>query len=138
MTKEEIYTLMVENPVFFLATTEGTQPHVRGMLLYKADEEGIIFHTGAHKDLYKQISNNAKVELCFNGRGTQVRIAGTLEEVKDKVLEEEIYAHPTRQFLRDWKEQGIECDLVIYKLKHGQAVTWSMAQNFAAKEPIQL
>ena len=138
MSKEEIYTLMNENPVFFLATTEGDQPHVRGMLLYKADEEGIIFHTAATKDLYKQVSANAKVELCFNGKGTQVRVSGILEEVKDKKLEEEIYEHPSRQFLRNWKEKGIDAGLVIYKLKHGKAVTWTMAQNFSAKEPIQL
>lgn len=31
MTKEEIFALMNENPVFHLATMDGDRPHVRGM-----------------------------------------------------------------------------------------------------------
>ena len=47
MTKEELYTMMNQNPAFHLSTVEGNQPHVRGMLLFRADENGIIFHTAS-------------------------------------------------------------------------------------------
>lgn len=65
MNKEEIFKLMNENPVFYLATTEDDQPKVRGMSLYRADENGIVFHTSSAKDIYSQIMKNPKVEMCF-------------------------------------------------------------------------
>ncbi len=138
MTPEEIFSLLNQNPVFHLATVEGDQPRVRGMLLFRADKEGIIFHTASTKDLYKQISANNKVELCFNANGTQIRVTGELEEVKDENLKQEIYEHPSRKFLQAWKDNGISDLLTIFRLKGGKAVTWTMAENFAPKKIIQL
>ncbi len=43
MQKEKIFEIMNQNPVLFLATTEGDEPRVRGMMLYKADESGIVW-----------------------------------------------------------------------------------------------
>lgn len=74
MTKKELFDAMNQNPVFHLATVEGKQPHVRGMLLYRADENGIIFHTSSAKEVYQQMISNAKVELCFQAEGTQIRV----------------------------------------------------------------
>jgi len=45
------------------------------MLLYKADENGIIFHTGTMNDVFKQLNENKKAELCFNSNGVLIRIA---------------------------------------------------------------
>ena len=138
MVKEEIFQLMNENPVFHLATMEDDQPRVRGMLLFKADEEGIIFHTASTKDVFKQIMKNPKVELCFQGNGRQVRVAGVLELVNDENLRNEIFNHPSRLFLRTWKENGIDVLLQIFRLKNGTAVEWTMETNFAEKKPIEL
>jgi len=49
LQKSQIFDLLNKNLVFFLATVEGTEPRVRGMMLYRADESGIIFHTGPQK-----------------------------------------------------------------------------------------
>ena len=140
MLKEELFKLMNENPVFHLATVEGDQPRVRGMLLFRADEEGIIFHTGSMKDLFEQIMENPKVELCFQGQGHQIRVSGTLELVEDEALKEEIVNHPSRKFLQSWKDMNIDVDQIlrIFRLKNGTAVEWTMATNFAKKEPISL
>jgi len=46
MNKTQILEFTNTNPVCRLATVEGDQPRVRGMMMYKADDEGIIFHTG--------------------------------------------------------------------------------------------
>ena len=51
MNEKEMYDLMNANPAFHLATVEGEQPRVRGMLLFRADENGIIFHTASTKDV---------------------------------------------------------------------------------------
>jgi len=143
MTKEEIFAIMNQNPAFFLATVEGDQPRVRGMLLYKADESGIVFHTGTMKDVYAQIVANPKAELCFNNKtGLQVRVRGTLTCIEDTKIKDEISEHPSRVFLKQWKESGEMSDFyrtfAVFSMKDGVAVTWSIDRNFAPKEDIQL
>lgn len=142
MTKNEIFEAITNNPVFYLATVEGTQPRVRAMLLYRADEEGILFHTAVKKDVYKQMSINNKVELCFNCNGTQIRISGELEQIDDNNLKDEIAEHPTRGFLKAWKENGafenFYKDIAVFRLKNGTASPWAMDKNFASKEIVQL
>jgi len=144
MTSQEIIELINRNPVFHLATVEGDQPRVRGMMLYKADESGIVFHSGIMKDVYRQVVNNPKVELCFNDfkNNVQVRVSGKLEIVDDNNLKDEICEHPSRQFLRGWRESGSLQDFyksfVVFRLKNGTATTWTMETNFAPKEFIQL
>lgn len=138
MTKEEMFQLMNENPVLHLATEEDGQPRVRALLLYRADENGIIFHTASCKDLYAQIQKNPKVEMCFQGKGVQLRVTGVLEHLEDEKLKEEIFAHPTRKFLQTWKEMGVDDMLEVFCLKGGTAVTWTMDTNFSEKEPVQL
>jgi len=129
---------MNENPVLHLATVDGDQPRVRGMLLFRADEEGIIFHTASTKDVFAQIQKNPKVELCFQGNGSQIRVTGVLELIEDVALREEIYNHPTRTFLQAWKENGIDDLLQVFILKNGTAVEWTMDKNFDEKKYIEL
>ncbi|MDO5577469.1 MAG: pyridoxamine 5'-phosphate oxidase family protein [Fibrobacter sp.] len=138
MEAKEMFALMNANPAFHLATVEGDQPRVRGMLLFRADENGIIFHTASSKDLYAQIMKNPKAELCFFGNGTQIRVSGVLEQLEDENLKEEIFSHPTRKFLKPWKEMGIDNLMAIFRMKNCSAVTWTMQTNFDKKEPVAL
>ena len=138
LTKNEMFKLMNENPVFHLATAEGDQPRVRGMLLFRADDSGIIFHTSSAKDVFAQMKQNPKAELCFQGGNAQIRVSGTLEQVEDSTLREEIFAHPSRAFLQAWKERGIDGYLQIFRMKNGTATVWSMETNFDEKEFVTL
>jgi uncharacterized pyridoxamine 5'-phosphate oxidase family protein len=138
MTKSEIFKLMNENPIFYLATADDDQPRVRAMLLFRADENGIIFHTASTKDVFAQITKNPKAELCFYANCVQVRASGILEQVNDQKLREEIFNHPTRKFLREWKEQGVDGVLQIFVMKNAEAVVWTMETNFSPKQPVQL
>lgn len=138
MNEKEMYALMNANPGFHLATVEGNQPRVRGMFLFRADENGIIFHTASTKDVYAQIKENPKAEMCFFGDNTQIRVTGELEQVQDDKLREEIFNHPSRQFLQAWKENGIDHLLQIFRMRNCEAVTWTMATNFDEKKPIKL
>ena len=114
------------------------------MMLYRADEDGIVFHTGTMKDIYGQIMKNPKAEMCFNDfkQGLQVRVTGVLELVRDNALKDEIAEHPTRKFVKDWRESGELKDFydtfAVFRMKNGKAVAWSFATNFAPKEKIQL
>jgi pyridoxamine 5'-phosphate oxidase len=144
MNKKEMFELMNANPAFHLATAEGDQPRCRGMFLYRADKEGIIFHSGSMKMVHRQISENPKVELCFNDfkKGAQVRVSGSLEIVEDKALKDEIYEHPSRKFVKPWRESGplkdFYNDFKVYRLKGGKAVWWTMELNFAPKTEVIL
>lgn len=140
MYPNELLALINRNPAFFLATVEDGEPRVRGMLLYRADEHGIIFHTGTMKDLYRQLLANPAVELCFNDwqENIQVRVRGKAVRVDDPRLGEEIVNSPGREFLKPWVEkQGMEM-LSVFRVEGCRAHTWNMATNFAAKEFIPL
>lgn len=140
MNKTEILQFMNSNPTFHLATVEGDKPHVRGMLLYRADENGIVFNTGKIKDLYKQLTKNPQVEMCFTNNIfenlIQVRVVGTVEPVEDLDLKKEIVEK--RDFLKPWIEQAGYDALAVFRLKAGTALVWTMATNIAPKEYIQL
>jgi len=138
VNKSEVLAFLNANPDCHLATVEGNKPHVRGIGIWRADENGIILQTSTVKDLYKQLSENPNVELCFNNYqdGIQVRVSGTLEPVDDMELKKEIIAK--RPFLKPLVErEGYEV-VVIYSLKKGNANVWTSATNFAPKTYIQL
>jgi uncharacterized pyridoxamine 5'-phosphate oxidase family protein len=144
MTKEQLFELMNSNLGFHLATVENGEPRVRGMMLYKADETGIVFHTGDFKDVYRQIIANPNVQMCFNdmAKGIQVRVRGSLEEVMDTDLKDEISNHPTRAFLKKLRENSpIEefySSIKVFRMKNGIANVWTFDMNFAPKTDIQL
>ena|SRR3990172_8050580 len=140
MDRGEIFGFLNANPVFHLATVEGNKPRVRGMLLFRADETGILFHTGKMKDLHRQLTENPHVEMCF-GNGIfedliQIRVSGTAELVEELELKKEIVRH--RDFLKPWVDQAGYEPLAVYRVKNGVATIWTMKTNLAPKESIGL
>jgi len=49
MDKNGIFALINGNQVCHLATSEDNVPHVRGMLVYRADDNGIQRHNFPHR-----------------------------------------------------------------------------------------
>ena len=144
MNAAEIYEMMTNIGYFALATEEGDQPRVRNMMLYKADSDGIVFHTGTFKEIYGQIAKNPKAELCFYdpAKGLQIRVSGALEMLDDNALKEEISSHPSRVFLQGWKNsvsrEEFYQNFIVFRLKGGKAVVWTMETNMAPKAEIAL
>ena len=140
MTIKDILDFMTANPIFHLATVDGNKPHVRAMLLYRADDNGIIFNTGKIKDLYRQLTENPNVEMSFtNGifeNLIQIRVTGTVEPLEDLNLKKEIVQK--RDFLKPWVEQVGYDSLAVYRLQKGKATVWTMATNTVPKEYIEL
>jgi len=138
MTKEEVFEFITKNPMFNLATVDGNQPHVRTMMLYKADENGIIFITGKQKAVYKQLLANPAIEMCFysQAEGRQIRVEGLVELLDDLDLKKQVVEDFS--FLKPWIDsQGYEV-LICYILKNGKATTWTMETNLEPKQYIQL
>ena len=140
MEPNELLALINRNPAFFLATLEDGEPRVRGMLLYRAGQNGIIFHTGAMKDLYRQLIAHPAVELCFNDwqENIQVRVRGRANAMDDPALKEEIVNSPGREFLKPLVGQlGMEA-FAVFRVTGCRAHTWSMAANLKTKEFVDL
>lgn len=130
MTKQEILEFLNKHPLCHLATAENGAPRVRGMMMYRADESGIIFHTGKGKDLFRQVSAEPRVEICFNDMeaGVQVRVRGRAHIVEDPKLKEEIVA--ARDFMKPWvKEHGYGI-LGVFRVAGCEAAVWTFQQNF--------
>jgi pyridoxamine 5'-phosphate oxidase len=138
MTKVEILAALNANPACYMATGEGKKPHVRGMGMVKADENGIIFQCWKIKDLHKQVVANPEVELCFNTKdGKQIRVSGRIEIVEDLAMKKEIEAK--RTFMTPIIKANGGYDVVaIYRIKNGKAMVWTMAQNFDPKTYVEL
>ena len=138
MTKKEILDFAAKNPVCFLATVDGKRPRVRAIMLYQADENGIIFCTGRQKALSIQLQANPAAEMCFYNaeEGRMVRIEGTAEMLDDLKLKKKVVGKFT--FLKPWVEsQGYEV-MVCYRLDKAKATTWTMETNFDPKQYIEL
>jgi len=140
MNKTEIFKFLNANPVCHLATIEGDKPRVRGMLMYRADEDGIVFHTGKMRDLHKQLTKNPNVEMSFNNGSDedliQIRVSGTVELVEDSELKKEIVQK--REFLKPFVEQAGYEPLAVYRISKGVASVWKMKTNLEPKEFIEL
>ncbi|MGD9611468.1 MAG: pyridoxamine 5'-phosphate oxidase family protein [Kiritimatiellia bacterium] len=128
MTREEILRFINQNPVCHLATLEDGKPRVRGMFMYRADENGLLFHTGAGKSLAKQIRAGAPAEACFNSPDVQVRVAGVAEIVDDLALKKEVVS--ARPFMQPWIAQYGYDMLVLFRIAQCEAYVWTMADNF--------
>ena len=138
MKKEEIIAFINANLACHLATAEGDQPHVRGMRAYRADENGVLFHTGRTKDLYRQIVANPLVEICFFNQqnNMQIRVKGKAVIKNDDALKKEIVA--ARPFLKPWVEKAGLDVLVVFQVVDCAACIWTFETNFVPKEYIKI
>jgi len=137
MKREEIFRFLNECPNFSLATCDGNLPHVRTLMLHKADQSGIYFMVGKFKDVYRQLSINSHVELCFHKGDDQVRITGQVENIdKDLELKKEILA--VRPFMAPWIEQFGFKYMAVFRIRCGTATFWSLESELKPKTFIQL
>lgn len=142
MTKQDAFDFMTKTVSFWIATVDNGLPRVRACMLYRADDNGIVFHTGVFKDLYHQLNADPHVELCFNDQesGMQLRVSGSMHPVNDNALKDEIVAHPSRGFLRGWCESDPDFynNFVVFRMTDGVATPWTMATNMQPKEYVNL
>jgi pyridoxamine 5'-phosphate oxidase len=127
-----------QNPTSYIATTDGDQPHVRGMLMWYADKTELYYNTGATKDLYRQMKANPKVEVCFfdtKAKGMdQMRVTGQIEFVEELKIREKLLE--ARPFL---KRMGFGADslkLIVFRVAKCTAHFWTWETNLQPKQYI--
>lgn len=140
MTQQEVFDFINENMACTLATCADNKPHARWMWMYRADKNGIIFHAGTKRDVYKQLQDNPNIELCFyNGdqqNMIQIRISGIVKPETDIKLKEEIISN--RPFLKPIVDQYGHDIIAVFRVHKMVATVWSMVKNLEPKEIINL
>jgi len=132
----EIIAFANSNPVTWLATVDGDQPHVRAMAMWFADTSGFYYHTGTQKRLSVQLKKSPRVELGFISPGDMsqmqmVRVTGKIEMVGDAALEKRLYEE--RPWLNDIKAAWPDEKIFIFRIAHGEARYWDMSRNCREK-----
>ena len=90
---ERILSLF-KNQIFYIATVDGDQPHVRPFGRLLGYQGRIYLNTGSTKNVYRQMKANPKVELCTFSKGAIIRVTAQVMESDDPnirkiMLEEE-------------------------------------------------
>lgn len=122
-----------QHPVCAVATADGNQPRVRYFLMWRADNTGFFFHTSRMKQIYRQLQENPRVELCFydnappeEGGGKMLRVTGRVEWRNEPALVNRLLEE--RPWIRSLG-QNINEFLAVFQVKDGEAWFWTMADN---------
>lgn len=139
MDLKECIKFATENPVCYLATTDGNQPRVRTFYLWYADESGFYFVPLAEKQVTRQLQQNPKAEVCFfnNGAGPKewkhMRVTGEVQFLEDEENLEKAYQN------RSWLDAlvGFSVKPIVRpcRIATGEAHFWTLADD--SKEPIR-
>jgi pyridoxamine 5'-phosphate oxidase len=124
MDKTEILSFITKHSTAYLATASGGTPHVRAMGTYRADDKGIIFAMQSDKDVYRQLTANPEVEICYFAEGVQVRVAGKLVEDKSQALKEEVTEK--RTFYKPGVEKNGWGYVGVFRMTGGKATVHDM------------
>lgn len=78
---ERVCEFLKQAGVYYLATVDGDQPHVRPFGTVNLFNGRLYIQTGKSKDVAKQIAANSKVEIsAMVGQDAWIRLRGTLVE----------------------------------------------------------
>ena len=82
--------------VFYIATMENEQPHVRPFSSIAEFEGNAYICSGNFKEIYKQLSANPKLELCgmYDG-GTWLRVSAVAVEDNRVEVQQAVLDDPT-------------------------------------------
>ena len=137
MDFQDCIKFATENPVCFVATTDGDQPRVRALALWFVNEDGFYFTILSPKRFYKQLKTNPKVEVCFYNnpsdlmQARQMRVTGNVEPVDDQELQKR--AAGEGAFLEELTGKPLGDLWEVVRIHSGEAFFWTFAD--CLKEP---
>lgn len=90
---DEVLNYLKECGTFYLGTCEDGQPRVRPFGAVAKFEGKLYIVTNNKKNVYKQMINNSKVEICGMNKDTWIRIEGKVvhdnrREARVKMMED--------------------------------------------------
>jgi pyridoxamine 5'-phosphate oxidase len=136
MESDEYIKFANDNPISYLATVEGDQPRLRGLLLWFADKTGFYYNTGSTKEMYKQLQANPKVEVCFFDHKSksmkQMRVTGKVEFVNDLEIKKRLVE--ARPFLKQWGLTPESPGVIVFRVAKCKAHFWTIETNLQPKK----
>ena len=105
---------LFRNNMFFIATMDGDQPRVRPFGRLFGHEGKLYINTGNTKEVYWQMKENPKVELCVFSKGKIVRLDALANESSDeKVRRALLESEPGVAHMYEGKEDT----LAVFRLE---------------------
>jgi len=86
--------------------------------------------------MYRELVQNPKVELCFNGSEKMVRVSVMAEFIEDQGLKEEVVK--ARPFLKPLVDAHGWVAIKVFRVANPVATVWTMATNLEPKDFIKL
>lgn len=134
MTREDILEFINKNRIFCLRKGEDKIPEFCGLMVFKANPEGVFFNTGKNKKLFQQLYFNPFVELYFQDydKDCQIQLSGYVELINDERIKDElIQLFP---YLKPWSQKSEHNVLAMYCLKKGTVTVYKTGGNVNKKE----
>ena len=123
---DEILDFLKDCETYYLATVEGDQPRVRPFGTIALYDGHLYIQTGKKKQVFKQIENDNKVELCGYKDGKWIRVSGNL--VVDDRVEAKKYMLDQYPELRGMYDENDPNTTVLY-FESGRAVISSFTEE---------
>jgi pyridoxamine 5'-phosphate oxidase len=120
-----------DNRVCYLATADGTQPRVRCLGMWYADETGFYFQAQSSKAMCKQMRKNPRVEVYFNSKDftKTMRVTGKVKFIDDD-MEIRAKCIKERAFVKNFGIIAPNNPLLdIFQVYSGEAYFWTMADS---------
>ena len=130
-------------PLCAFATSAGSQPRVRTLLLWAVTGDAFWFHTGASTHLAKEIKKNPKVEICYTAPPTpplparMMRVTGFCESVEDKRMKARLLEERPSLVSLGFKGPD-DPDLVLLRVHSGEIRFFSMETFLIEKESVPI
>ena len=115
---EKISNFLTRTKVFYVLTTDGDQPKGRPFGMHLVEDGRIYFSCGTFKNVFRQLTENPKVEILAVDGADFMRYDGIATVVKsDSVLSRIREAAP--QIMEKYDENGWE--MGVFYLENGHA-----------------
>ena len=94
----EVYDFLKQCDTYYLATADGDQPRVRPFGTVNIFENRLYIQTGKVKNVYRQINENHKIEICGMLKDRWVRVEATaVEDDREQAEQSMLDAYPSLQ-----------------------------------------
>ncbi len=115
---EKVHEFLNDAKVFYFLTTDGDQPKGRPFGFQMLHDGKVYFGCGTFKNVYKQFSENPKVEVVALQGDTWLRYDGVV--AVDKSDEAQVAAKAAAPEIMAMYEQN-DWEMCLFSLDHGHA-----------------
>ena len=123
---EKVNNFLSEAGVFFLATADGKQPHLRPLGMHFISDGKLWFGVGDFKKVYKQLKKNPRVEIvALKSDKHWLRYTGRVVFAKDPKYEKE--ALEMFAYLRNIYNEKTGHKIMLFYLEDATALEMDMS-----------